>query len=568
MPSSFTQKQFDDALADIIADHLRAGNARGRVVARDLHRVVVGGSNANRIPMACKAMWKLADKLPHAVVHRTPSGQSSTLDIDYHLDASAAQAYSSTRPESGRADPPGSQATTLGNVHRIVSAERPAHLPYADLYLVACAKRKRGTRAAARELYLSASFKKARDCVERTGRPWAILSARHGLLWPDDIVAPYEKKLAMGESRAWSEKALAALEPHLEGVSSVVFLAGAEYRHHLAAGLRERGIRVVVPMEGLRQGEQNAWLSACLAQSNAVTPSCLAEMLATDFYGDRLDLSSRGVVAESPWSQMPEVECARKLRELGATERSVRLFLTFVSAMDRARDAMRLWQAATELRKSHPEVFDPARASRMPPATLSALLSTARVSQRHQVDVEAWRTIACNLAGGSGAVCKVVDRGVGNAVELLADLRSLDRNGRPRFPLLRGAKIAPMWVRIIANPGGARVAAIDAIPVAVDVHVRRVTENLAVADTRALPLQAAKPAIQQAWCAAVAAACIGGPTGIADTCAALDPVLWFYGKHGCSHCERRGKRTPIGRACDHCRFVTVPPSRDGREGPR
>ena len=555
MPNGFTQKQFDDALAAIIADHSRAGNARGRIVARDLHRAVVSGGKANRMPMACKAMWKLAGKMSHTVVHRTPSGQSSTLEIDYHLDTSDAPAHRLARPDPGRADPPGSQETTHGHVHPIASAGRLAYLPNADLYLVACAKRKRSTQATARELYLSASFKKARTCVERTGRPWAILSAKHGLLWPDDVVAPYEKKLRSGESRAWSEKVLAALEPHLEGVSSVVFLAGAVYRHHIAADLRERGIRVVVPMERLTQGQQNAWLSACLAQSHTVAPSRLAEMLASDFYGDHLDLSSRGAAAGSPWSQMPEVECARKLRELGATERSVRLFLTFVSAMDRARDAVRLWQAAAQLRGSHPEVFDPVQASGMPPATLSALLSRARVSQRHREDVEAWRTIAGNLAAGTGAVCNVVDQGVGNAAELTADLRSLDRNGRPRYPLLRGPKIAPMWVRIIANPGGARIADMDAIPVAVDVHVRRVTENLAVTDTRALPLEAAKPAIQQAWRSAVAAACIGGPRGIADTCAALDPALWFYGKHGCSHCERQGRQTPIGRVCDHCRFA-------------
>ena len=445
---------------------------------------------------------------------------------------------------------------THGHIHRNADTGRSAYLPHADLYLIACAKRKRGTRAAARDLYLSASFKKARACVERTGRPWAILSARHGLLWPDDIIGPYEKMLGRGESRAWSEKVLAALEPHLEGVSSVVFLAGAIYRHHIADNLRERGIRVIVPMEGLRQGEQAAWLSACLAQSHSVTPGCLAEMLASDFYEDLLDLSSRGLAAGSPLSQMPEVKSARKLKELGATEHSVRLFLTFVSAMNRARDTTRLWQAAIKLWESHPEVFDPACAARMPLATLSALLSKSRVSQRHQADVKAWRTIAANLAAGSGAVSKVVDQGVGNTDELLADLHSYDRNCRPRFPLLCGPKIAPLWVRIIANPGGARITGMEAIPVAVDVHVRRVTENLAVADTRGLPLRAAtKLAIKQAWHSAVAVARIGGPTGIADTCAALDPALWFYGKHGCSHCERQGKRTPIGRACNHCQFL-------------
>ena len=35
---------------------------------------------------------------------------------------------------------------------------------------------------------------------------------------------------------------------------------------------------------------------------------------------------------------------------------------------------------------------------------------------------------------------------------------------------------------------------------------------------------------------------IGGPPGVAGTCAALDPALWFFGKYGCSHCEKMGRR--------------------------
>ncbi len=47
---------------------------------------------------------------------------------------------------------------------------------------------------------------------------------------------------------------------------------------------------------------------------------------------------------------------------------------------------------------------------------------------------------------------------------------------------------------------------------------------------------------------------IGGPERIAGTSAALDPVLWFYGKYGCSYCEKAGKRVPIGSACGHCQL--------------
>lgn len=112
-----------------------------------------------------------------------------------------------------------------------------------------------------------------------------------------------------------------------------------------------------------------------------------------------------------------------------------------------------------------------------------------------------------------------------------------------------------MWMRIMVHPGGADIRRIDTIPVAVDVHVRRATENLGVTDTRGLGLDKAKPVIKDTWRTALRAARIGGPSGIAGTCAALDPALWFFGKYGCSHCERIGRRTPISRACANCQLT-------------
>ena len=281
----------------------------------------------------------------------------------------------------------------------------------------------------------------------------------------------------------------------------------------------------------------------------------LAEMIANDFYDGRLDLSARGVESGNAWTQMPEVECVEAIRrDPRISERDIRLFLTFISAMDRARDAVRLWRAGVELFEAHPQVFDPTEASAMSFSVLRARLSESGVSQRHGPDTEAWRSIAGSLATRSGSVCRVIDCGVGDAKELLRELRSRDRVGRPRFPMLRGPKLGPMWVRIMSNPGGAKIDRIDIIPVAVDVQVRRVTENLKVTDTHGLELKKAKREIQSAWHKAVSAAKIGGPSGIKGTCAALDPALWFFGRYGCTYCEKERQRVPIGRACNHCQL--------------
>ena len=283
----------------------------------------------------------------------------------------------------------------------------------------------------------------------------------------------------------------------------------------------------------------------------------LATLIAGDFYENRLDLSSRHASRDgASWDSMPEVEAARQIRTQGAPHDAVRMFLTLIAAMDRARNAASLWSAGVALFGLHPEVFDPRRAADLPLSRLKRLLAEAGVSQRHQPDAGAWQRIAKSLVAGDGSpVHKVIHLGVGDADELLKEVKTEDRGGS-RFPMLRGPKIGPMWVRMLAEPGEAKIARMDTVRVAVDVHVRRITENLGVASTRGLPLKDARPKIQAAWQRAVAAADICGPSRIAGTCAALDPALWSFGKYGCSHCVTVGQRVPIGRTCDHCQLPT------------
>ena len=135
------------------------------------------------------------------------------------------------------------------------------------LFLVSCVKTKLPTRAAAKDLYISDWFRKARACVESTDCPWGILSAEYGLLEPDEVIGPYEKTLnamPVAERRAWAHEVLESMDSLLVGIDTVVFFAGERYRELLEPGLREWGVAVAVPMLGLRQGEQLAWLNDCL----------------------------------------------------------------------------------------------------------------------------------------------------------------------------------------------------------------------------------------------------------------------------------------------------------------
>ncbi len=133
-----------------------------------------------------------------------------------------------------------------------------------SLYLVSCVSQKLPVSAPAKDLYTSPLFCKARSYVERKGQPWFILSAKHGLLHPDQPVAPYDLTLnTMGvrDRCRWAEGVLSQMEPHLDDVGGVIFLAGQRYRQFLEPALRQKGVSVSVPMEGLKIGEQLSWLN-------------------------------------------------------------------------------------------------------------------------------------------------------------------------------------------------------------------------------------------------------------------------------------------------------------------
>ena len=85
-----------------------------------------------------------------------------------------------------------------------------------------------------------------------------------------------------------------------------------------------------------------------------------------------------------------------------------------------------------------------------------------------------------------------------------------------------------MWVRMLAEPGKARIDEIYVLPVAVDVQVRKVTEYLGVTATAGHDLEHVRMRIQRAWQEALAAGNAVGPEPLRGTAAALDPALWFW----------------------------------------
>jgi len=135
--------------------------------------------------------------------------------------------------------------------------------------LVGCCKSKLDVPSRASELYRGPLFLRSMAYVERGCDAWGILSAKHGLVMPDQVIAPYEKTLhdmKLPELIEWGEWAHARMhtlwpDPDTE----FVVLAGYLYRFAVAVHSCCE-FRSVIPMRGLAIGKQLQWLNRELGQ--------------------------------------------------------------------------------------------------------------------------------------------------------------------------------------------------------------------------------------------------------------------------------------------------------------
>ncbi len=127
--------------------------------------------------------------------------------------------------------------------------------------LISCVSRKLKYAAKAQDLYVSSLFKLSYRYAGLLAPDFIfILSAKHGLISSDDIIAPYnmtlndmkEKKVKEGRDEVLTELARRA---DLEQ-DRFVFLAGKKYRKYLLPHIRNYEI----PLQHLRIGEQLSWL--------------------------------------------------------------------------------------------------------------------------------------------------------------------------------------------------------------------------------------------------------------------------------------------------------------------
>jgi hypothetical protein len=138
--------------------------------------------------------------------------------------------------------------------------------------LIACTKQKLPQAAPAKELYTGDLFKKSRAYAEANTDEWWVLSARYGLVHPDEVIAPYDQTLQAMSGHYlhwWAQQVRDQLAVQYAGTVAdgervqFVFLAGRFYREWPTYYLgRTRWASCTDPLAGLGIGDRKAWMKA------------------------------------------------------------------------------------------------------------------------------------------------------------------------------------------------------------------------------------------------------------------------------------------------------------------
>jgi len=147
-----------------------------------------------------------------------------------------------------------------------IRTPQPTRAP-TDFVLISCSKPKLTERAAVRELYTGRLFQKAFAWAERHGYEWFVISALHGLLTPDQTIAPYDYSLKQRpgsrERESWAYLAISAdLTKHVAKGSHAFLIMPELYRRYIQHELDPQSIRHTNPLQHLAIGEQMRWLDS------------------------------------------------------------------------------------------------------------------------------------------------------------------------------------------------------------------------------------------------------------------------------------------------------------------
>ena len=134
-----------------------------------------------------------------------------------------------------------------------------------ELGLIASTKQKQEYPCKARTMYsVSQLFSLAFEYAQKRYDEIGFLSAKYGLLLPDDQIQPYDiaiRSMTTAHRMRWADLVFRHIQEKFEPTwdDLVYFHTGKPYREFLQPKLEEIGIECIIPLEGKGIGQQIAW---------------------------------------------------------------------------------------------------------------------------------------------------------------------------------------------------------------------------------------------------------------------------------------------------------------------
>lgn len=159
----------------------------------------------------------------------------------------------------------GSNESNMGraahNLNMLMLAHNHA-IAKPEITLVSCVGQKLNQPELAQVIYQSPWFVKCKRYVQSQGWNWFIISAKYGLVNPQQVIEPYEQSLNTAtalERIKWSEQVFNSILKALPDGGTVRFFAGKKYRQYLIPLLEKAGYQVEIPLQELGIGQQLQW---------------------------------------------------------------------------------------------------------------------------------------------------------------------------------------------------------------------------------------------------------------------------------------------------------------------
>ncbi len=228
---------------------------------------------------------------------------------------------------------------------------------------------------------------------------------------------------------------------------------------------------------------------------------------------------------------MPEYVLPRNAVE-GSQE--LALYYTFVTALDYMVDSAKLWSRARELFEEKPEVFEPDRIMRMSDEELEAMLRRLG-ARRFRKSAEAWRQIAGILLEKYAGDPRNLTPEPLPVAELTKRLRE--------FPLIRGCKLMPLYLRIMHEKKLLKLADPVNIEIPVDIQILRLSFYTGFLKTRAVEVvvsEELRRLVRSAW------RDVASELGVSPW--RLDKPAWSIARAYCS--KLRHSTCPLESVCE------------------